>query len=118
MHRIVPGIVVGLCYGRKRDETRPGIYSPENEKNASDDATKLTESLATVQAEMATNVNQISVSKPYTEDWFYQPNMVDWTDESVYISDGKISGWLTGQTTTTFYDYLNELWITPYFQPE
>jgi len=136
------GVMEGNASGIEYVKSNPGLYSlfSEDEKNASvESATKSgkAESLATVQAEMAVKglsvlsyVNQISVSKPYTEDWFYQPNMGWlWTDESVYpyfylVKNGEqAGGWLyfgqlTGQTTTTFYDYLNELWITPYFQTE
>ena len=106
------GVMEGNASGIEYVKSNPGLYSLfQRMKNASvESATKSgkAESLATVQAEMAVEglsvlsyVNQISVSKPYTEDWFYQPNMGWlWTDESVYpyfylVKNGEqAGGWL------------------------
>ena len=107
----------------------------EVEKNASVNTANTAgkaEGLATVQADMAskglsvlTYIDQMSTSKPYTSEWFYQPGMGwMWTSESVFpfVYQVKVGaelgawlyfGQLSEQASASFYDYATETWITP-----
>ena len=107
----------------------------ELEKNASVQTATTAgkaEGLATVQADMAskglsvlTYIDQMSTSKPYTSEWFYQPGMGwMWTSETVFpfvyqVKVGaEVGAWLyfgqlSEQASASFYDYSTETWITP-----
>ena len=107
----------------------------EADKNASVESAKTTakaEATATLQADLASKglslisyVEQIEFSKPYTQNWFYQPGMGwMWTDEDtfpyIYLvkAGNEIGAWLyfgqlSGQDSASFYDYVSESWITP-----
>ena len=116
-------------------QANPGTYNlfTSTEKAAAETAAKatgVTEGLATVQADMATQglslvtyLDKIS-AKPHTYNWYYQPEWGWlWTNEEnfpfVYkASSGETPGtWLyfsqlSDQPAASFYDYSQEKWVT------
>ena len=131
------GITEGNASGIVYVQANTSAYNlyTEADKNASVESAKTTakaEATATVQADLASKglslisyVEQIEFSKPYTQNWFYQPGMGwMWTDEDtfpyIYLvkAGNEIGAWLyfgqlSGQDSASFYDYESESWITP-----
>ena len=131
------GITEGNASGIVYVQANTSAYNlyTEADKNASVESAKTTaraEATATLQADLASKglslisyVEQIEFSKPYTQNWFYQPGMGwMWTDEDtfpyIYLvkAANETGSWLyfgqlSGQDSASFYDYVSESWITP-----